>query len=141
MWGVNGHKFARNERNMDTTLNVRVAHAAMMATTVVIAAVVAAQVAQVAATKRPASGPGRGNPGVKRARKRRGNPWESSYAQVLLAPDVEDPEARDGKRFRKCFRVTFAVYKSLLLIARGMPYWVSKKPKDATGVDRHPLEM
>jgi hypothetical protein len=123
---------------MDTTPNARVAHAVLMVTTVVIAAVAAAQ---TAAPKRPASGPGRGVPGAKRAKKRRGNPWESSYAQVLQAPDVEDPESRDGKRFRKCFRVTFAVYNTVLLIARDMPYWARKKLKDATGVARHPLEM
>jgi hypothetical protein len=115
-----------------TDIKFERAYAAIMATAAVIAAVVAAH---VAATKQPAFDPGTGNPGVQRARKRRGSPWESSYAQMLLASLDWHLTSKLLIPRGLCCRQDPAA------IARGMPYWVSKKPKDATGVDHHQLEM
>ena len=79
------------------SVDARAAHAVAMAGTVVLMAVMVAARAKAASAKRPArSGPGRGAPGVKRAKKHRGDPWQSSYAQTLQAPDVKNPECWKG---------------------------------------------
>ena len=79
------------------SVDARATHAVAMAGTVVLMAVMVAARAKAASAKRPArSGPGRGAPGVKRAKKHRGDPWQSSYAQTLQAPDVKNPECWKG---------------------------------------------
>ena len=74
-----------------------------------------------------------------RAYKRRPKYMESTWGRILTDPQFKNPsDRRDGKLFRRRFRVPYPMFEKLVEIARENS-WFSERP-DCTGRPSAPFE-